>query len=60
VSVGGCCGFGQRVWWLRFAAHLRILRLTTRGLGRCRRAGLRCLLSQLIAQYQIVSEFSGC
>jgi hypothetical protein len=41
VICGLRAGCGHRVCWVRFAAHLRTLRLTTRGLARARRTGLR-------------------
>jgi hypothetical protein len=41
VICGLRAGCGHRVCWVRLAAHLRTLRLTTRGLARARRTGLR-------------------
>jgi hypothetical protein len=41
VICGWWVGCGHRRWWERLAAHLSTLRLTTRGLARMRRAGLR-------------------
>ena len=41
VMMGGPVGCGQAVWWARFAAHFKTLRLTTLGLERLRRMWLR-------------------
>ena len=41
VICGSWVGWGHWRWWERLAAHLSTLRLTTRGLARIRRAGLR-------------------
>ncbi len=37
---GGPAGWGQRAWRARLTCQLTYLRLTTRGLDRCRRGGL--------------------
>ena len=52
--MGGPVGWGQFAWWARFAAHLRTLRLTTLGLERCLRIGLRRPRSLSMAQRQIL------
>ena len=57
--MGGPVGWGQFAWWPRFAAHLRTLRLTTLGLERCRRIGLRRWISLPMAQRQMVVSPSG-
>ena len=57
--MGGPVGCGQLAWWARFAAHLRTLRLTTLGLERSRRIGLRRPRSLAMAQRQIVVSPSG-
>jgi hypothetical protein len=52
VISGLQAGCGHRVCWARLAAHLRTLRLTTRGLARARRTGLRRWASFPIAHCQ--------
>ena len=39
--MGGLVGWGQLVWRDRLTCHFTYLRLTSRGLERRRRAGLR-------------------
>src|SRR5271155_5549270 len=41
VMSGGCSGWGQWAWAARLTCHLDILRLSTRGAERWRRAGVR-------------------
>ena len=43
MICGLSAGCGHRVWWERLAAHLRTLRLTTRGLAR----GAACWIEAL-------------
>ena len=57
--MGRPVGCGQAVWWARFAAHFKTLRLTTLGLERLRRMGLRRWRSLMMAQCQIVVSASG-
>jgi hypothetical protein len=58
VICGLSAGCGHRVWWERLAAHLRTLRLTTRGLARARRAGLRRWVSFPMAHCQRAATVS--
>ena len=58
VIFGLWAGCGHRVWWERLAAHLRTLRLTTRGLARARRAGLRRWVSFPMAHCQRAATVS--
>ena len=49
VAVGGPVGWGQLLCRARLTCHLTYLRLTRRGLERCRRAGLSRRQSSQIA-----------
>src|SRR5271163_2164953 len=59
VMSGGCSGWGQWAWAARLTCHLDILRLSTRGAERWRRAGVRRSSSRRRKARQWRSGVSG-